>query len=143
MTTGPRAVVLLLCLLLGPLLGLAACTPASPASPSFAADVGPILAAHCTRCHGPWGDGGAPISDYTTPGKIPKLCYFDAFEDRGDCGGADATTTGMPCLRGTSTCATFLMKGSTYFQIMPPLPAAPLNDWERTMIERWAANPLR
>jgi hypothetical protein len=146
MTIGPRGVVLLLFLLLGLLLGLAACTPASPASPSFASDVGPILAAHCARCHGPWGDGGAQITDYTTPGRTQKICYLDAYEDRGDCGDRDAALTGLPCQRGAHTCADLIVAAIATMPPppypMPPPPSAPLNDWELDVVRRWAAKPL-
>jgi hypothetical protein len=48
-------------LLLAPALALAACAEEAPEEPTWA-DVAPILAAHCVRCHGAPAIGGAPAT---------------------------------------------------------------------------------
>jgi hypothetical protein len=42
------------------LIGIVACAPDVPATPSFQQDVMPVLAANCLRCHGAPTIGGAP-----------------------------------------------------------------------------------
>jgi hypothetical protein len=42
------------------LAAVTACAPEAPAEPSWAADVLPLLAANCVRCHGAPAIGGAP-----------------------------------------------------------------------------------
>jgi hypothetical protein len=135
----------------------AGCTvyPAEPTSPTFAKDVQPILAAHCTRCHG--GDGTLTNEvDGSRPQSIE--CYLDQYADRGDCttpvdGGPPLVTQ---CKPGAKYCASPLPSPpgtppTSYFDIyvfnaaatpnrMPPPPAAPLNDWEMNTLKRWAAN---
>ena len=44
------------------LLGVAACAPSAPEDPTWAADVAPILAANCVRCHTVPSSGGAPAA---------------------------------------------------------------------------------
>jgi len=131
-----------------------ACTsyPAEPTSPTFAKDVQPILAAHCTRCHG--GDG--TLTNEANPTRTQTIeCYLDQMADRGDCttpvdGGPPLLTA---CRPGAKYCASPLPGGGTtsLFDIyvfmaaetatpMPPPPAAPLNDWEMNTLKRWAAN---
>lgn len=135
--------------------GFAACTtlPAEPVSPTFAADVQPIFAAHCTRCHG----GGGMLRkevDAASPAGVIE-CYLDQMEDRGDCSLVDG---GFPlltqCMPGARFCATvplpMSMPPTTLFDLfffgavgtdrrMPPPPAAELNDWEMNTIRRWIA----
>ena len=133
----------------------AGCTiyPAEPTSPTYAKDVQPILAAHCTRCHG--GDGTLTNEDGgTRAGAID--CYLDQLADRGDC--TTLVDGGQPpfsqCKPGAKYCATAPLAPGTpttlfdfyVFQAadsptpMPPPPAAPLNDWELNTLKRWAAN---
>lgn len=47
---------------LSALLGIAACAPSAPEDPTWAADVAPILAANCVRCHTVPASGGAPAA---------------------------------------------------------------------------------
>jgi hypothetical protein len=130
-----------------------ACTsyPAEPTAPTFTKDVQPILAAHCTRCHG--GDG--TLTNEANPTRPQTIeCYLDQMADRGDCatpvdGGAPLLTA---CRPGAKYCASPLPGSDTsLFDIyvfraaetatpMPPPPAAPLNDWEMNTLKRWAAN---
>lgn len=133
-------------------MGFAACTtlPAEPASPTFAKDVQPIFAAHCTRCHG----GGGMLRNEATPSRPGAVeCYLDQMEDRGDCSLVDG---GLPpllqCMPGVRFCATMPipLTTTTLFDLfffgtlgtanrMPPPPAAELNDWEVNTIRRWVA----
>ena len=108
-----------------------ACEPEKPAMPSFALDVQPILAAHCLRCH---GAGGTLQGEPGDPLGVPGVCYFDLYETLGDCN-TDPTT----CKTGTKTCA---LIWEAYFPIMPPPPAAKLNDWELSVLRTWAKNPI-
>jgi hypothetical protein len=135
-----------LIVLLG-LVGLGACSPAAPGSPTYAADVQPIFVAHCTRCHGA-GDmlqADPTVTDPLTKG-APLQGYLGHFEDRGDCtapdGGGAVTAPG--CMRG----AAYYAMGNpgnalwnTWFQRMPPPPAAALNNFERDVILQWIVNP--
>jgi hypothetical protein len=122
-------------------LGLAACAPEVPAAPTYTKDVQPILAAHCVRCHGA-NDMLNANPDAKNPLKtMPLLCYFQRFEEEGDCATAASTT----CKHGAGYCASMiptrilLPEGNASF--MPPAPSAPLNDWEQDVLTRWAANP--
>jgi len=128
--------------------GMPACEPPSPATPSYANDVRPILLAHCVRCHGAGGtlQGdptmyplGAPPAGYT-PGS-PKQCYFDEVEDRGDCTATDGGV-GADCKRGLRTCA--VLVGPYILPTSPkrmPPPPAMLNDWEQDVLIRWSRSP--
>jgi hypothetical protein len=136
-------------------MGFAACTtlPAEPASPTFAKDVQPIFAAHCTRCH---GGGGMlrkeMINGVENPAGVIE-CYLDQMDARGDCSLVDG---GLPslaqCMPGVAFCATTPIPGTTttLFDLfffgaagtarrMPPPPAPELNDWEMNTIRRWVA----
>jgi hypothetical protein len=131
--------------------------PAEPGAPTFTKDVQPILAAHCTRCHG----GGGTVSNEADASRSGTIeCFFDQLADRNDCstpvdGGQPPLTA---CRPGAKFCATPLPPASTpgtsLFDIyvfrpadnnddvgrMPPPPAAPLNDWEMNTLRRWVAN---
>ncbi len=134
----------------------AGCTvyPAEPASPTFAKDVQPILAAHCTRCHG----GGGMLRNEVNPSRPQTIeCFLDQYADRNRLqhpvdGGQPLLNTCMP---GAKYCATPLpptsTPGTSLFDIyvfgpaavanpMPPPPAAPLNDWEMNTLKLWVAN---
>lgn len=133
-----------------------ACTsyPAEPTAPTFTKDVQPILAAHCTRCHG----GNGTLTNETDGSRGGTIdCYLDQMADRG--GDCTALVDGGPppfseCRPGAKYCATVPLTGTTTtlfdFYVfgeaddpvnrMPPPPAAPLNDWELNTLKRWAAN---
>jgi cytochrome c553 len=105
-----------LCLLAA--LGAAACAPSAPANPSWEADVKPILAANCVRCH------RDPAQNYA-----PSTFRFDICEDAGTILGAAAQAQRI-VVRGS-------LEGAT---AMPPPPAAPLSDRQIETIENWIAN---
>ena len=127
------------------LLALPACTPSVPDAPTYKADVQPIMLARCVRCHGSY-DGtmnslnGDPAAKNTTSA-TPAICFFQHYDDAGDCSGTAAS-----CQRGAHYCATlmgpFINADDSSKQRMPPLPADRLNDWESQVLNRWIANPL-
>jgi len=106
--------------------GVAACAPEKPATPTYAKDVGPILDAHCNRCHGGPDGGFLGEPNPTTQHPTPQLCHLDSVDS-------------------AKTCAPLIVldinqgKGSLP---MPPAPATKLNDWEIDVIESWAKNPM-
>jgi hypothetical protein len=111
-------------------LAAGACEPEKPAMPSFAVDVGPILASHCVRCH---GAGGTLQGEPGDPLGAPTVCHFNIYDDVGDCN-ADPTT----CQTGAKTCSAIF---EAYLPSMPPPPAAKLNAWELDVLRTWAKNP--
>ena len=118
---------------------LSACSPEVPAAPTFSKDVGPILMAHCVRCHG----ANDMLNMFPVPvyGAVqaPVKCYLQRYDDEGDCTTAGSTT----CKAGAASCAGLIIAytnapvGSTLH--MPPPPSDPLNDWERDVLARWFA----
>jgi len=123
--------------------------PAEPASPTFANDVQPIFMAHCVRCHG----ANDMLANETLDGVVasgrPLSCYLDRLENRGDCSPVDG---GPPdrllCKLGAGACAVRDASGTSLIDAylfnfsqdsggMPPLPAAPLNAWEKNVVRRW------
>jgi hypothetical protein len=129
------------------LIGVAACSPAKPDSPTFANDVRPILIAHCTRCHGGGGMlNGDPISTSPTYRTPPLDGFFDTYEDQGDCT-ADGGSIPRPpvCMHGAHSYAVAPLQSlwTSYVpSLMPPPPAAALNDWELSVLNHWIQNPV-
>jgi hypothetical protein len=128
--------------------GLGACTPATPAMPSFAADVQPIFAANCARCHG----AGGTLQNEEPPivgGTIN--CYLNVYDDLTDCTPVNDALP-ITCQPGARTCATapslapfflaYLHPAPGATTVMPPPPADPLNSWELDIVDRWLENPL-
>jgi len=117
------------------LVGLSACMPDVPASPTYTKDVQPILAAHCVRCHGANDTlNGDPAIH--TPMPTPLLCYLQRYEDGGDCSVAST------CKRGAGYCGPMIPTYINYPKdaplAMPPPPSDRLNDWEKEVLTRWA-----
>jgi len=120
------------------LTALSACSPEVPAAPTYTKDVGPILDAHCVRCHGQGGTlnkYGIPVNGTDHP---PKVCYLQRYDD--DCSSGT-------CLSGAMTCASLIV---SYVNLpaanglrMPPSPSDPLNDWEKGVLKNWAATTPR
>jgi len=91
-----------------------ACTPGAPAVPTWQADVKPILAAACVRCHGDPAIGGAPTSfrldvDHDTPGPSGRI-------------------------RGAATMSRFIADRVSD-DTMPP--RFPLDDWQKQVLINW------
>jgi hypothetical protein len=117
-----------------------ACSPAVPATPTYAKDVKPILDAHCVRCHG----AGGTLNSMVVAGRDhpPGLCYLQTYGDAGDC------STAATCMRGAGYCGAGSAGASMltlYTKLpednrlhMPPLPSESLNDWELEVLSRWA-----
>ena len=144
---------------------LAGCGPSVPASPTYEANVRPILAAHCLGCHGNAvsSDGAIydpPRADWPANGADPKtaLTVNHAYLDQ--CGSTDCTSGdggATTCSRlgaqyfamtpppGTSSgniLSTVIHGGEGLLDPMPPLPAAALDDWEKKVLDAWIANPI-
>ncbi len=92
-------------------LTLGACAPDVPSTPSYQADVQPILAASCIRCHGVPAIGGAPES-----------LRLDTY--------ADLAGIGAASFRGS-----IVARVSDEARPMPP--RFPLGDWEIDVLQRW------
>jgi hypothetical protein len=110
------------------------CSPPVPATPTFTKDVKPIFDAHCVRCHGAGGSLNVVPPSVTAP----KSCYLNMFATEGDC-----TVTSPPCKMGAMAALCFGL-AANYIDLpdnatlrMPPLPAEPLNDWEKEVIKTW------
>jgi hypothetical protein len=123
---------------------VAACAPEKPAAPTYAKDVGPILDAHCSRCHSASGPDGGLQGD---PGKAhPASCKFDFYDsnDTSTCSVADGGGAPPMSCWGAHYCATkppfsVVLPGYIRGEIdpMPPPPASLLNDWELDVVLRW------
>jgi hypothetical protein len=105
-------------------LAPAACEPGPPGEPSYQADVLPILAASCIRCHGGPALGGAPLE--------PRL---DSFADLADFAPGDPLAE-VP-VAGASTYA-FAIAVRVRDPDSPMPPRFPLDDWQAQILERWA-----
>lgn len=106
---------------------LAGCGPEVPANPTYEQHVRPILQARCVRCHSnpPVVEMGAPMEPL--PG--PMDFVTEAELRRTENAGAFA----------------FIIAAYAYAKgqvnppgIMPPAPAAPLEDWQIETLERWS-----
>jgi hypothetical protein len=91
----------------------ASCGSELPDSPTWAADVRPILLARCGRCHGdsPWTED---------PRKLPPTNVFTSVEEPE--GLADFFEPVLGRIRS-------------------PPPAEPLEDWQIEILERWSRSP--
>jgi hypothetical protein len=107
-----------------------ACSPEVPANPTYDKDVGPILNAHCVRCH---SADFAPVFDPTTgTTDAPLLCHFNSR----DGALANGCNIMIPAYVGNSGV------GAYDNTRMPKPPSDRLNDWEIDVLKRWAANPV-
>jgi hypothetical protein len=118
------------------------CSPPVPSAPTYTKDVGPLLAAHCARCHS--ADFTPVLDPIAGMTKTPRLCHLDSFDDTGDCS-ATGMAAGM-CRFGAKTCAgmfhTYITADVDTIR-MPKPPSDKLNDWEIDVLDKWAANPLQ
>jgi hypothetical protein len=124
------------------LLLAAACSPEVPATPTYAKDVQPILDAHCVRCHGANDMLNALPEAQHLLAPQPQICYFQRFDNEGDC----TTTTSTTCKHAANFCAGMIKGRITLPEgtrtLMPPPPSDRLNDWEQDVLIRWGANPM-
>jgi hypothetical protein len=102
-----------------------ACTPEVPAAPSYQADVMPILAANCIRCH-----GGPPL------GGAPRAFRLDSYADLAapDPAGPPGE---VPIAGAAAYAAAIALRVRDPDRPMPP--RFPLDDWQIEVLERWAA----
>lgn len=120
----PRATALCYLAVLGG--APAACAPDVPGELSFQADVMPILAASCVRCHGGPALGGAPDRfRIDTYGDLAALDPRDPAAEV-QLGGA-ATYAAAIAARVASADA-------------PMPPRVPLDDWQIELLAKWAAD---
>jgi hypothetical protein len=130
----------------GPLLA-AGCQPATPASPSYEADVRPIFMSHCIRCHGAGGNLNnalAPVQDGGMLNPQVSDVWLDQYVDTGACGATSDPNN--PCHFGALTWAQNTTDGIEFaihvtgnIETMPPPPAPRLNDWELKVVDAWLA----
>jgi hypothetical protein len=104
----------------------------APLFPSYETDVKPIMGARCIRCHGGGGtlnlDPDIPDGNRYTG--APMNGNFTQLADSPPQAG----------LMFYATTGKILWKGA--IKDMPPPPAPPLTERERTILDRWIENPL-
>ena len=109
----------------GPLLAGCNLEPSVPGSPTYTADVQPILEARCVRCH------SDPQLASATPG-----VRFDVYECPTVDGGASCA--------GAKTVAPLikmrLQQPNDDVFHMPPKPAAPLSPYQVDTVVKWVDN---
>jgi hypothetical protein len=125
-------------LILSALLALAACQapPEAPQHPTWG-DVAPILQGECNHCHG---------ATARTTGTIGTATYrFDFFDMTDAVCGEAALAMDLPALAAASAKQIKAdVTPAMYSRArMPPAPGAPLQDWERETITRWADQPIK
>ncbi|HEY4183810.1 MAG TPA: hypothetical protein VGP07_02025 [Polyangia bacterium] len=118
-------------LLMGlPLVALlgAGCGDEVPQNPTWAADVHPIMVAHCIRCH------NKVIGDLTyLNGTIGPSFEYATYDDVNAVTGLVAYMQGSDLSPGITE--------DTEKGHMPPPPAAKLLDWQIETFRRWTKNP--
>ena len=114
------------------------CVPEVPANPTYSNDVAAILGAHCVRCHGA-NDMLNAMFVYNRV-QPPTTCYFQRYEDEGDCSVAGMCKAGAGNIACAPAIVTYIDSDRSSVSAMPPLPSEPLNDWEKEVLKRWAAH---
>jgi hypothetical protein len=104
------------------ILLLAACAPGTPDSPTWLADVRPILAGNCIRCHGHPAIGGAPAT-------FRLDLYDDGFQDG-------------QLVRGARAMAGFVAARASAREDMPPR-GTELSGRQKDILSAWALAPER
>jgi len=99
-------------------LGATACGPDVPANPDWTVDVLPILQARCIRCHD------------TTPRVDPVLKPLTPGVARTPVGNLGDETIAM-------SLGTLIIQDISVKKSMPPLPAAPLDDWQLQILKNF------
>jgi hypothetical protein len=124
-------------------LGGAGCSvyPSAPAEPAYDTDVLPIFQAHCTRCHDNNLDGGAPHTVFLPAANGgPMTATPPSLSQFGPCVASDggAPTCYAPGAGGYALTIQTNVHLTTSVR-MPLPPAAPLDDWELSVIDAWSA----
>jgi hypothetical protein len=124
------------CLVATMALGGCSNVPVEPATPAWA-DVAPIFRGECNSCHG-W-TARATGSSYR----------FDFFEITKDvCGDAAMALDPGIILAGNAVTASqvktdIIPQAGARWPRMPPQPSPALPDWERDVLDRWSAQPVK
>jgi hypothetical protein len=110
-----------------------------PENPSWARDIQPLMEAHCIRCHG--GGGKLNGDPDVPPGSLKVACA--PIPD----GGAYTCAPNLGNFTTQAGLMTYRILGAKQMQTylnypMPPPPSEPLDDFETTLLLKWAANPL-
>jgi uncharacterized membrane protein len=116
MKPNAKHTVFSMALSVGLALGAAACGPSVPANPDWTADVLPILQARCNRCHATPGRADPAIKQN---GPSPRTAFGDFTNQT------------------SATAAGSLIVSDVTSKKMPPLPAAPLDDWEIQVLKNF------
>ncbi len=108
-------------------VGASCAAEVPPDVPSWDLDVYPILRGSCGHCHGVTVNGMAqPLTRY-------DVCDSAAFSGKG--------LNVSPGATAGAILISMFVKPQAGGARMPPPPAAPLTDYERTVLERWGKNP--
>lgn len=113
-------------------LPLACATEKPPDVPSWDLDVYPILRGSCSHCHGVTTqvsdrDAGAPVDAAPLPFTRYDICNAGAF-----------SSMGFTVIPGAGVAVGAFLREAAGAARMPPPPAAPLTDYEATVLERWS-----
>ena len=109
----PRPLTFLLATWALALIAASACGPAIPSKPTWEADIEPLFAAHCNRCH-------------SASGQLAAKAFVDTSQQ------SDAETPAKATLINKAVHGTY---GNV--PLMPPPPAQKLADWQIELIENW------
>ncbi len=97
-------------------LAVLGCAPAAPDTPTYLADVRPILAANCIRCHGSPARGGAPTT-----------FRLDTYLDDGE-------------IKGALSMSEFIAARTADLEDMPPRGAS-LSGRQKEILDAWRSEP--
>jgi hypothetical protein len=117
-TTSPATLLALV------LLSAACAAETPPLVPSWDLDVYPILRGSCSHCH-----GVAAATPGSNPATRYDVCNAAAFAAPG---------VELAVSPGANAAIAAFVRDSIGPSRMPPPPAAPLSDYEATILERWA-----
>jgi hypothetical protein len=110
---------------------LSACAGA-PEHPTYDEDIRPLLVARCVRCHTDPGQVD-PLSAKAGVDEVAAPSFdYPYYGDLMNAGAANAYSKML---------AKYARGPVGPIPRMPPVPAAPLEDWEITMLENWGKDP--
>jgi hypothetical protein len=132
-----RSLLLVVLALAGVAVG--GCEPAGPDTPTWEADVRPLLQARCLRCH------SRDIRSDQYAGTAAPSYTFD-FETWAELRDAPMTDLDRFAARAALLGVVPYVRGDVVanfpYPIMPPAPAAHLPGWQIDMLDRWTKNPM-